>query len=223
MLSSTRARWKSRFISSSWIQLIPWRPCPTLPPKPQRAIAARRGRAPPLRPSTKLVRTMTLRIFGSAASAKALSHALPTVGAKPTPKAASSSHSKEGGSPWMWAVDICTQIFGGFATARSACPSTRVDSTRDRRISSLCSGVLMQSTVRPVKFTKAVAPSRQPDQSPRVRASQRSRFRGVSAEACRESRITSQPACSRCCARFKPRKPVPPAMTIRPLGCISKA
>ncbi|GJM19399.1 MAG: hypothetical protein DHS20C14_16120 [Phycisphaeraceae bacterium] len=46
---------------------------------------------------------------------------------------------------------ICTQTGGGDSISPIARPSVRVDSTRERRISSQWSGVLMQSTVRPAR------------------------------------------------------------------------
>ena len=48
---------------------------------------------------------------------------------------------------------------------------TRVDSTRDLRISSWRSGVLTQSTLRPTRLTSPAAPSSSRFQSPSVRAS----------------------------------------------------
>ena len=71
----------------------------------------------------------------------------------------------------MCAVDICTHTGGGFSTFLRARPRTVVVSTRERRISSQCSGVLTQSTVRPAKLTNAAAPSKCDAQAPTVRPS----------------------------------------------------
>jgi hypothetical protein len=59
----------------------------------------------------------------------------------------------------MCAVLICTHAGGGESIERIACPSARVASTRERRISSRLSGVLTQSTERPTRLTSPAAPS----------------------------------------------------------------
>jgi len=77
----------------------------------------------------------------------------------------------------------------------------------------------MQSTVRPARFTRAAAPSSCWAQSPTVRASQIACCHRASPfEPCRDMTTTSHPRAVRWRARFCPRKPVPPAITTRPIG-----
>jgi hypothetical protein len=67
-----------------------------------------------------------------------------------------------GGSPYMCAVLIWTQERGRFRASPIARPISRVESTRDRKMSSRFSGVFTQSTLRPMRLTTAAAPSTTP-------------------------------------------------------------
>ena len=75
----------------------------------------------------------------------------------------------------------------------------------------------MQSTLRPTRFTRPLAPSSARLHSPKVRASQltccqRAFWRG----GLRESITTDQPWLVRWVASEKPKNPLPPAITTRP-------
>ena len=118
----------------------------------------------------------------------------------------------------MWAVLICTHATGGESIGRIACPSARVASTRERRISSRLSGVLTQSTERPTRLTSPAAPSSTSFQSPSVRASQVTCRHGplTGGGGLRDSRMIGVPALARWVASDMPRKPLPPAITTGP-------
>ena len=97
---------------------------------------------------------------------------------------------------------------------RSASPKTRVDSTRDLRISSWWSGVLMQLTLRPARLIKPTAPPNSCRQDPRVRPSHaKCRHEPVTFGLLRDTITTEAPRAARWCAREMPRKPLPPVMT----------
>ena len=114
----------------------------------------------------------------------------------------------------MCAVLICTHAGGGESIERIACPSARVASTRERRISSRLSGVLTQSTERPTRLTSPAAPSSTSFQSPSVRASQVTCRHGpLTGGGLRDSRTIDVPALARWVASDMPRKPLPPAIT----------
>lgn len=99
---------------------------------------------------------------------------------------------------------------------RRAAPSTHVDSTRERRISSWWSGALTQSTLRPARLTSPQAPSSSRRHSPSVRASQAACLHGpLNWGGRRDSKTISFPRAARWLARESPRNPLPPAMTIR--------
>lgn len=70
----------------------------------------------------------------------------------------------------------------------------------------------MQSTLRPVRLTRASAPSRAAAQGPMVRASQGKCRHGPGAGAWRERMVMREPASARCWARERPMNPLPPAM-----------
>src|SRR4051794_22864020 len=117
----------------------------------------------------------------------------------------------------MCAVLICTHTGGGDLLVRTACPRTKVASIRDRRISSWWSGVLMQSTVRPTRFTRPRAPSISRHQGPIVRASQGTcRHVPLTFGGVRERMTTEMPEDDKHDARETPRKPLPPAITTWP-------
>ena len=146
------AWWMSSFISYSWIQLIPCVPFPTVPPRPSWTILFSLTSAPPFFPITKLVLKRTSLIPLGKDCISASSQAFPTNGARPYPVLELSVHRIVGGSPKMWAVDICTQTLGGLLISFKAFPIILVDSTLERKIKSQFSGVLMHSTVLSVRL-----------------------------------------------------------------------
>src|SRR4051812_19300844 len=68
----------------------------------------------------------------------------------------------------MWAVLVCSQIFGGFWDPRQAWMRAWVEMVLDSRISFLLAAVLRQLTVRPVRLMRAKALVREAGQFPVV-------------------------------------------------------
>ena len=115
----------------------------------------------------------------------------------------------------MCAVLICTHTFGGDLITRIARPSARVASTRDRRIASQLSGVLMQSTDRPARFTTPHAPSSRSAHAPSDRPSHFTDSHvPLTRGAARLTMMTRAPSSVRCRASEIPRNPDPPRMTM---------
>ena len=73
----------------------------------------------------------------------------------------------------------------------------------------------MQSTVRPAKLTTASLPSRHDAQSPAVRPFQRCQSQDPAIGFERARIVTAAPARDTASAKESPRKPLPPAITIR--------
>ena len=121
--------------SDSPIQLITWRPDPSLPPSPSRNSGSSRPSIPPRRESTIPDRSVTTRMPADAASPAVASQSRTTSGRKPRPAGSDSVTSRPPVSPYQPMADPDSNTPGGAAIAASAPTSALVPWTRLVRIS----------------------------------------------------------------------------------------
>ena len=108
---------------------------------------------------------------------------------------------------------------GGLAQEAIALPMARVESTRESRMSLRLAGVARQSTERPQRLMRAVAPSSSRHHGPGDLASQAiSLAAELWGEGFRVRTTISQPLAAKWLVRVEPRKPRPPARMSFGLG-----
>src|SRR5947199_1340408 len=116
----------------------------------------------------------------------------------------------------MVAVLVFSHTRGGLEHRTMASPNTRVELTRDSRMSFRFREVYRQLTDFPVKLTTTAAPSSSCCQAPMVLAFQPiSRTAEVTSFGWRVNMTISHPRFTKYAARAHPKKPDPPARMIR--------